>query len=32
MFSFGLIKVQATYNGAISVVRDKKLFEQMKQL
>jgi perosamine synthetase len=32
MFSFGLIKVQATYNGAISVVRDKKLYEQMKQL
>lgn len=31
MFSFGLIKLATTYNGAVTVVRhDKELFEKMK--
>jgi hypothetical protein len=33
MFSYGLIKVQTTFNGAISVVRgDQDLFDKMKAI
>jgi dTDP-4-amino-4,6-dideoxygalactose transaminase len=32
MFSFGLIKVQTTISGAISVVRDPALFEEMEKV
>lgn len=32
MFSFGLIKVQTTLTGAVSVVRDQQLHEEMEQV